>query len=81
MRHGDKIYLMNNVRNVRNAAYDRIKKGQFPAYRITWKSYDGNVVDARLVLPDGSLHSYTYGFLVRDIVPAKIMDKKLEDYM
>jgi hypothetical protein len=81
VNHGDKIYLMNNVRNVRNAAYDRIKRGEFPAYKIVWKSFRGDFVEARLVLPNGYLHSHTYTFPVRDVILTKIMEKKLEDYL
>ena len=81
MNYGEKIYLVNNSRGVRNAAYDRIKKGQFPTYMVMWRSRWEPIVEARMLLPNRHLHSYTYTFRMEDILPVKLMDKKLEDYL
>lgn len=81
MRVGEKVYLVRNIRGWQNAAYNRIKKGEFPTYQITWKSFRGDRVDAHMILPSGYMHSCPYTFPVEDIMPVKIMDKKLEDYL
>lgn len=81
MMYGEKVFVVNNVRGVRNAAYDRIKKGQFPVYKVVWKSRWEPIVEARMLLPNGYMHNYTYTFRLEDILPVKIMEKKLEDYL
>lgn len=81
MRVGEKVYLVRNTRGWYNAAYNRVKKGEFPAYQIIWKSFLGDHVDARMVLPSGHMHSHIYNFRFDDIMPARFMDKKLEDYL
>lgn len=81
MMYGEKIFVVNNVRGVRNAAYDRLKKGEFPSYKIMWKSRWEPIVEARMVLPSGCTHTHTYTFRLEDIIPVKLREKKLEDYL
>lgn len=81
MNYGEKIVLVSNTRSVRNAAYDRIKKKEFPTYMVTWKSRWEPLVEARMILPSGNLHSFTYTFRVEDVMPVKLLDKTLEDYL
>ena len=81
MNYGEKIVVVNNTRGIRNAAYDRIKKKQFPVYKVVWESRWEPIVEARMVLPSGYLHSHTYAFRMEDIMPVKILDKALEDYL
>lgn len=81
MTYGEKIVVVNNVRNIRNAAYNRIKKKEFPLYKVVWKARGEPILEARMVLPGGYLHSYTYTFHLDDVMPIRIMEKKLEDYL
>jgi hypothetical protein len=81
MMYGEKIFVVNNVRNFRNAAYDRIKKKEFPTYKVVWKARGDPILEARMVLPSGILHSYTYTFHLGDVMPVRLMEKKLEDYL
>ena len=81
MRYGERVVLVNNSNNTKNAAYQRLKKGEFSRYMITWCSYDRNFVEARYINPNNKLTTAYYTFPLKDVAPTTFINKKLEDYL
>lgn len=81
MRYGQNVVLVNNSKNIKNAAYQRLKKGVIARYMITWQSYDRRYVEARYINPENRLTTSYYTFPLEDIAPTEFLDKKLEDYL
>ena len=80
-QYGDRVVLVNNSRNTDNAAYRRLRDGVHHVYRVEYESRHGQWVEARGYNKHGRLASHYYFFPKADVVPEKLLNKNLQDYL
>jgi hypothetical protein len=79
-RYGEKVTIVANPRNVKNAAFRRFKKGEPAQYMVHWVGYDRTRIEAAYIGKNGNT-SASYIFRPDEILPTKLVGKQLEDYM
>lgn len=74
------VMIYANPRGRDEAAFRRFKKGEKELYTVVWVSWGGDIVEARRKR-GGRLDKHTYVFSDTEVIPVKIFQKNLEDYL